>query len=510
MSTLIVTARTQTHIHLQTDDSGIAQEVYEFFTFFAPGYKFMPLYKNKLWDGKIRLFNLRTRLLPRGLLYHLTEFCKSREYTLSIAADIEETLGALPDYIKDPLESLVLSGATSSSISLRDYQLEAYRFATLNRRAVLVSPTGSGKSLIIYALIRWYLFNFPEDRKIIIIVPTTSLVEQMYKDFGDYSRLDSQEMFNAEVDVHRIYSGKEKNNITARVIVTTWQSAIMMPPPWFQCFGLVLGDEAHLFKAQSLTKIMDRLVNADYRIGTTGTLDGTQVNKLILEGCFGPVYQVTTTQKLISSETLASLKIHVLVLKYAEATRKAISKLKLKYADEIGWIVQNESRNRLITNLALDQQGNTLVLFNLVEKHGKPLYDQIKKKLASIPNNTRKLFFVSGEVETDERERTREITESESNAIIVASLGTFSVGINIRNLHNIIFASPTKSQVRVLQSIGRGLRKADNDQGTVVYDIADDISWGRKRNFTLEHAIDRIKIYQREEFDYQTHEVPII
>ena len=506
-SVIEVLAKSHAHIFLETDDSGILQEVHEHFTFFTPGYKFMPAYKNKLWDGKIRLFNLRSRLLPRGLLYALSEFCKSRDYRLNIASSILEPRSDI-EPPKDILDQLVLSGADGNAIELRDYQTEAYRFAIANRRGVLVSPTGSGKSLIIYALIRWFIDNFPEAEKVIVIVPTTSLVEQMYKDFGDYSRLEPHK-FNHEVAVHRIYSGKEKVNISARIIVTTWQSAITMPAAWFKDFGLVIGDEAHLFKAQSLTKIMDNLVNAEYRIGTTGTLDGTQVHRLILEGCFGPVYQVTTTKKLIEADTLAQLKIQVLVLKYNDATRKEVTSLKLKYPDEIAWITNNEPRNRLITNLAIDQQGNTLVLYNLVEKHGIPLYDRLKKKLLSTDPG-RQLFFVSGSVKTDERERIREIIEKETNAIIVASLGTFSVGINIKNLHNIIFASPSKSQIRVLQSIGRGLRKASNNQGTMVYDIADDLSWKKRRNFTLDHGIERIAIYNKEGFDYTTHLVDIL
>ena len=113
----------------------------------------------------------------------------------------------------------------------------------------------------------------------------------------------------------------------------------------------------------------------------------------------------------------------------------------------------------------------------------------------------RKLFYVSGETDVDTRESVREITEREKNAIIVASIGTFSTGINIRNLHNIIFASPSKSQIRVLQSIGRGLRKSDDGRVTELYDISDDLSWKTKKNYTLDHAAERIKIYSREKFD---------
>jgi superfamily II DNA or RNA helicase len=321
----------------------------------------------------------------------------------------------------------------------------------------------------------------------------------MYKDFADYSSDDPE--FDVEEDVHRIYSGKEKE-FEQSVVITTWQSAIKLNQIWFQQFGCVVGDEAHTFKAKSLTTIMSRLSLADMRVGTTGTLDGGQVNELTLMGNFGPVYKVTSTQTLIDSNTLADLKIEALVLKYSDETRKAFGKK--KYAEEIDFLVSHEKRNRFIANLALDQKGNSLVLYNLVKKHGEPLFKQIRDRAKD-----RKVFFVSGSVNAEEREKIREITEQEKNAIIVASVGTFSTGINIKSLNNIIFASPTKSQIRVLQSIGRGLRKSNNGQGTVVYDIADDLSWKSRKNYTLNHAISRVKIYDKESFKYKIHSINI-
>ena len=264
----------------------------------------------------------------------------------------------------------------------------------------------------------------------------------------------------------------------------------------------VYGDECHLFKAKSLTTIMNRLVNAELRIGTTGTIDGGQVNELTLIGNFGPIHKVITTKELIDSNTLADLSIQCLVLKYSDEVRKEFGKK--TYQEEITYIAEHEKRNNFITNLALDLKGNSLVIYNLVRKHGEPLFKRIREKAKG-----RKVFFVSGNVDAEERERIRSITEKEKNAIIVASAGTFSTGINIRNLHNIIFASPTKSQIRVLQSIGRGLRKSDNGQGTVIYDLADDLSWKKRKNYTLNHAVERVKIYNKEKFKYEIHEVPL-
>lgn len=490
----------ESKVLLRSDDSGILMELSEYFTFYAEGYKFMPAYRNKLWDGKIRLFDSRSQTIPYGLMKRVAEFCYERGYKLVY----DETLKNHSFYEREDLEKFINESTISLKDKLikpRDYQLDAIIHGIQNKRAILISPTGSGKSLIIYMMMRHYL-SHEMDKKVLVVVPTTSLVEQMYKDFESYSWQD--ESFDVEDDVHRIYSGKEKINFEASVVITTWQSAIKLPLSWFSGYGMVIGDEAHTFKAKSLTTIMNRLVNAGFRIGTTGTIDDAISNKMTLEGNFGPVYKVTTTKELIDADTLAQLTIQCLVLKYSDEERKACKGL--KYQDEIDHIVGHEKRNRFIVNLTCDQQGNSLVLYNLVEKHGKPLYNAFVEKLKGTG---RKVFFVSGAVNADERERIREVTEKEKNAVIVASVGTFSTGINIVNLHNIMFASPTKSQIRVLQSIGRGLRKTEDGQGTTIYDLADDLSWKKKKNYTLNHAIERVKIYAKEKFKYKIHEVPL-
>jgi len=154
--------------------------------------------------------------------------------------------------------------------------------------------------------------------------------------------------------------------------------------------------------------------------------------------------------------------------------------------------------------LALNLKGNSLILFTYVEKHGKILFESLTSQ-----NNTRKIFFIHGGVEAEDREAVRHITEKENDAIIVASYGTFSTGVNIRNLHNIIFASPTKSRIRSLQSIGRGLRLGDNKDTAVLYDIADDLRYGPYTNFTLKHYEERVKIYSEEKFVFTTSNVRI-
>jgi len=476
-------------------DFGQAQELNEFFSFFVPGYKFMPSFRNKVWDGKIRLFNVRNYTLPAGLIDHLEKFATQRGYTI----ESEKTEYGYPDDAAhneniDPKEVIDFIHSINLPHEIRDYQFDAVCRGLEKKRAILVSPTGSGKSLIIYVLLRYYLTKVAENyQKVLVVVPTTSLVEQMANDFKDYG-------YPLE-NVHKIYSGKDKDT-DCSIIISTWQSIYKLGGGWFEQFGMVIGDECHGFKSKSLTSIMNKCTEAGYRFGTTGTLDGTQTHELVLQGLFGRVHKVTTTRTLQDNDTLAKLEIRRIVLGYKDETDFG----KRSYQDEIDYIVRHEKRNNFVRNLALDQKGNTLVLFQFVEKHGKILFDLIEDKA----HNDRKVFFVSGSTDTSDREAIRKITEKQSDAIIVASLGTFSTGINIRNLHNIIFASPSKSQIRVLQSIGRGLRKSDDGRITQLYDITDDLSNGSsQQNFALLHSYERLKMYKTENFIYKTYKVEI-
>ena len=476
-------------------EPGFAAELSDYFSFYVPGYKFMPAYKNRVWDGKIKLFNRMTGELPAGLYVYLLKFASERSYSVDTEESDRYGLPIPQQLQPEQLEDL-LKDATLP-FQPRDYQYDAIGTALKRTRAILLSPTGSGKSFMIYLIMKYfhyYLTNGASPSKVLIIVPTTSLVEQMHQDFIDYG-------MHPDV-AHKIYSGKDKNT-DKPFIISTWQSIYKLPRKWFEQFGMILGDECHGFKSKSLSSIMNKSIFAKYRYGFTGTLDGTQTHKLMLEGLFGPVHKVTTTKALQDNNTLAPLDIKVLLLTYSEEIRKEFGKK--DYQDEIDFIVGNNSRNRLIRNLATSCKGNTLILFRLVDKHGKPLYDLINNKV----EEDRKVFFVSGDTDTSDREAIRGIVEKQNNAIIVASLGTFSTGINIRNLHNIIFASPSKSQIKVLQSIGRGLRKSDNGQDTTLFDLADDLHWKNRKNFTLLHSIERVKIYEKEQFNYQMIKVDI-
>lgn len=492
MADIAIKKKNNVYLTVQSEP-GIAQELADHFSFDAPGAKFHPLFRNKIWDGKIKLFSMFTKEVYVGLKTYLEHFAEVNNYTIDYSEYIETADKVSLEQLKEFINELNLSLPGDESI--RDYQLDAvYRSITDGRR-LLLSPTGSGKSLIIYCLLRW---NEKFGRRQLILVPTTSLVEQMYADFQSYSQNNG---WKVSESCSRIYAGHSKENLFP-IVISTWQSIYELPKKFFENYQVVFGDEAHTFKAKSLTGIMHKMVNTPYRIGTTGTLDGTKTHKLVLEGLFGSVYKVTSTKQLMDNDQLAELKIFGLVLQYPDDVKKACKDN--KYPDEMDFLCGYEPRNKFIRNLALNQKGNSLVLFQYVEKHGAILFDLIKAKAGD-----RKIFFVFGGTETIDRENIRSITEQETDAIIVASYGTFSTGINIRNLHNIIFASPTKSRIRNLQSVGRGLRKGDNKTYCNLYDIGDDLTWKARKNYTLLHMIERIKTYNDEHFEYQLVKVPL-
>jgi superfamily II DNA or RNA helicase len=323
-------------------------------------------------------------------------------------------------------------------------------------------------------------------------VPTTSLVSQLSSDFADYG-------FVSDRYIHRIFSGQDKQT-DKPITISTWHSIYKLPKEYFEQFDVVIGDEAHLFKAKSLTSILTKLSDCKYRFGFTGTLDGSNTHKLVLEGLFGPVRKVTTTAELMLKKHLAELDIKNIVLSYPDEVRKLAAKM--DYQTEIDYIVTLPARNKFIVNLALSLEGNTLVMFQFVEKHGQVLYDMLK-------DCGRKVFFVHGGVDGEDREQIRKILETEQNAIVIASAGTFSTGVNIPSLRHLISASPSKSQVRVLQSIGRVLRQSFGKDGATLYDIADDMTWKSKKNYTLIHFMERIKMYNEEKFNYKIYKVTL-
>ena len=462
-------------------DPSVGYELNDYFSFKVPGASFIPAVRAKSWDGIIRLYSVLTGYIYVGLLPYIESFCKQREYEIEYLSDFS------PDeYSLHEAREFVKSLNVPDIIKERDYQIEAFTYAIRARRMLMLSPTASGKSFIIYLITQYY------KRKTLIIVPYTSLVSQLYKDFIDYG-------FDSKSNVHMIYSGADKVS-DKQIIVSTWQSIYKMPKSYFDQFDVIIGDEAHLFKAKSLTSIMKKLSSTQYRFGLTGTLDGSQTHKLVLEGLFGAVRKIISTKELMDQGYLAQLTIKCIVLNYPDEVRKLIAKM--DYQTELDYIVRCQARNRFIKNLAISLEGNTLLLFQFVEKHGEVLHKMIKEE------TNRPVYYVSGKTEVEDREYIRQIVEKKEDAIIIAS-SVFTTGINMKNLHNVIFSSPSKAKIKTLQSIGRSLRTTEHKTEATLYDIADNFTWKSKHNYTILHFMERVKIYLNEEFKYKIYNVKI-
>ena len=485
---MLVSKKNEVYVKLTEVEPSVAAELNDFFTFEVPGFKYMPAYKSRMWDGKIRLYNIMNGEIYMGLLPYIEEYLQKNGEDYELEEGLRSKRSVARSVVQGFVRGLrpTLGGRR---IKIRDYQLDAIAHAIATNRSLLISPTASGKSLIIYCLVRYYHLK---ELKTLILVPTTSLVEQMYKDFEEYG-------WSSGTYCQKIYQGYDRK-VVKDVVISTWQSIHRMPNAYFRQFGCVFGDEAHLFKAKSLTGIMTKLHQCKYRFGLTGTLDGTQTHRLVLEGLFGKAKYVVTTKELMDNKTLANLKIKCIILQYPEEDKNVVKDF--EYAEELEYIVTKTERNTFLCKLMDHLSGNTLCLFQFVEKHGKILHDLLKYL-------DRPVFFVYGGVSTQDREEIRDIVENEKNAIIIASYGTFSTGINIRNLNNIVFSSPSKSKIRVLQSLGRGLRRSKTKDTVTLFDISDDLSYKGRPNFTFRHFKERLNIYSDQQFNYDIDKVKL-
>ncbi len=480
MTQIVVDYVDEVHIKVRSERH-VEQELSEMFSFEIPASKFMarnnPRFKN--WNGKIYLYSLKTKKVYYGLLDKIKEYAQENGY---------DFINNIPDdkihYNDETISEFIKS--LNLPFEPRDYQVNGFKDCINSNRRLIVSPTGSGKSMSIYMLSRFY----ENENKILIVVPTTNLVEQLEGDFHDYGY---------KKDIQKIYSGKSKD-ITEKITISTWQSLLNMPKEWFEQFSVVIFDEAHTCKSKSLTSILCAVDRCKYRFGFTGTLQSDEVNVLILEGLFNTYHKVITASELMDRKELAQLDIDIIMLGYDKEIKKQCSGL--DYQQEVEFLISNPKRNKFIFNLTKNLKGNTLILFQRVEAHGKILYEAMKDRMENV-------FFLHGKIPGIERQKIIKQIDKLENSVIIASYGVLKLGVNIPNLNNAIFASPYKSNIIVIQSVGRILRISSKKTKAKLYDISDDLSYKNKPNFTYNHLLERVKIYNEEGYKYQVHQYAI-
>jgi superfamily II DNA or RNA helicase len=470
-------------------DRSIALELSESLSYDVPGAKFISSYKNGSWDGKIRLFNLGSRQIASGLVDHIIEWAKKREYTYEIVTDdVCDPPGYKTpnlDYlaVKEYMESLNLH-AGGHKLIIREYQVDGVYAALHNRNAILLSSVGSGKSMMLYCIVRYISEEL--SGRVLLIVPTVGLTSQILNDFKDYS---SDNGFDADANVHMISSGVSKET-RKPIVISTFQSLKDVSPDWLNSFKGIISDEGHKIQAASFKAIYGKATEVPFRLACTGTLHDMKVNVLEMIALTGPVHDISSAKSLIEAGQLVPMKIKAVILNYPDEIKKAFTKV--EYADEIGWITTNEKRNNFIRNLAARCKGTTLILFRFQE-HGQTLYDKIKEAVGDL----REVHLIDGNVSKDDREEIR-LSSNNTDAIVIASYGTTSAGVNLPAIENIIIAHPVKSKITLLQSIGRGLRLKAGKTHCNLYDIGDNISWKSHVNHTFKHFGERLKLMTAE------------
>ncbi|EPH6832484.1 DEAD/DEAH box helicase family protein [Shigella sonnei] len=485
------------HVRIECDESTF-YELRDFFSFEADGYKFNPKYRYGQWDGRIRLLDYN-RLLPYGLVGQIKKFCSNMSYSVWIDPKIFET----EDLTREDFDAWlskqeIYSG--NAKIEPHWYQKDAVYEGLVNRRRILNLPTSAGKSLIQALLARYYLENY--EGKILIIVPTTALTTQMANDFVDY-RLFSHSM------IKKIGGGADKADRAkndAPIIVGTWQTVVKQPKEWFSQFGMMMNDECHLATGKSISSIIAGLNNCMFKFGLSGSLRDGKANVMQYVGMFGEIFRPVSTSKLMEDGQVTELKINSIFLRYPD---EFATKLKGKtYQEEVKIITGLKRRTKWIAQLSVKlakKDENAFVMFKHVT-HGKEIFEAIKEL------GYEKVYYVSGEVDTETRNALKVMAENGKGIIIVASYGVFSTGISVKNLHHVIFAHGVKSKIIVLQTVGRVLRKHGSKAVATVWDLIDDAgvkpkSLNTKKKYThlnylLKHGIDRIQRYADEKFNY--------
>lgn len=494
-----VTKLNEVFIRIDTD-KGILKELYEHFGFFAKNYKFNPLFKNTNWDGKIRLFNLTNQTIYTGLIHEVIGFANKNNYDLDVNysdfAETELSKNEAIDFIKRIIKEVKIPDFEQE---IREYQLESFIKMIRSNRLLLLSPTSSGKSFMIYLLHRWY------NLKTLIVTDSTSAVHQMARDFVTYGYDENK--------IHKIYSGQEKDK-QSNVVVSTFQSMASLSDEYLNQFNVVVIDECWHAHAKSFRNFMERITTAKYRFGVSGTLDkDIKIDEMMLIGLFGKLTRLTTTAELIDQGYVSDIKIKNIILQYGNETKDEFylksSNLKSKelYNFEINFLENNSKRNNFIKNLACSLDGNTLLFFRHKE-HGEKLFELIKKEIEKQGKG--KALLAHGGVEGEKRlEIASEIENTESGIVAIVSYGTFQAALSIKNVHNLIFGLPTKSINRVLQSIGRGLRLHKTKKFVNLHDIADNLITKDNRNITIRHFTKRLKIYNNEKFKVKIYNIKL-
>lgn len=498
---------------------------------FADGYLWNPKYKIGAWDGRVPFYRVSgsSMLVPKGLLFYLEELFKENDIEYSIEKDTYENITRAE--VDDFIESLEIP------FNPYEYQKQCVYESLTKGRVTNVAATGSGKSLMIYMLMRYMLQT---DRTVMIIVPNIMLVNQIYSDFKEYGFKDIDSY------VQRIGGEHKDKEITKACVITTWQSQYKRDNEFYDRDAIII-DECHGVGVDSQIKetILPKAIKAKYRWGFTGTLPKSEISRLSIFSALGAPNRVINAQGLIEAGLATPVQIKAILLHYNQEDSEFVHRQK-SYPKEEEFMMQHLKRNDVLVSIInkISKKGNALVLYSKIA-HGDfllkllirkktgldvtsfevirevkgnisklqadtkyfvktPLTEAVKKTLsknALNPSNfveldSLNIFCVDGSINSSERERIRVLLEHKDDAIVLATLKTFSTGINVRKLHSLVLASSTKSEITIGQSIGRIMRLHNTKEKVTVYDIVDVMLGKRgKENYFFKHFGERFAEY---------------
>lgn len=496
-------------------ESYIEMEIQDKFSFLVPDYKHDPRVKRGHWDGYKRLYNRANKTFPIGLVLPLLRFLKSQKYTYTLDKSLIPNNDISIEDIKSICEEIIDPHDNGKPISLYDHQLDAVHHMLSLGRSLCLSSTSSGKSLIIYTALRiLQLLPELEDKKFFVVVPSGHLVEQMYSDFENYANGST---IKWSVGKHCQKISKDyKKSIDRQIVITTWQSLKNIPRYALDSMAALFVDEVHGAKADVLSRIISDSIYCPMKHGLTGSLDGFESNEMFIEGMFGPRKVIMTAKESIDKGVATPIKVNSIILKYSDSIKKDFAEVLYKtedgkkrnskewYSTEKDFVYSLEQRKKFIKNLALSLEGNTLILFDTIDKYQIPIYEMLKEEYDEV-------YLINGDVSNEERDKIKARMEKGDKKIItLATYGTMAVGVSIKNMKNMIFASSTKAMIRIIQSIGRLMRKHANKNVATIYDVVDDLSMGRKyQGYMISHGKKRVKIYADERHPVKFYPVEI-
>jgi superfamily II DNA or RNA helicase len=465
-----------------SEDEGIREDLYQYFRFEEP--TFTPNKFSK-WDGSVRLYDKRSGKISYGLLSTVIAFAHDRQLTIDIDPAFKQDIKPITEeQINEWCDTLDLRDG-DNKISPYDYQRAGLYLAIKYSRVTLLAATSAGKSLLQYLIIRFH--QQLNTGRILLIVPSINLVTQMYGDFKNYSTANG---WDADKNCHMVYDGRTPYT-NKPVVISTWQSLKDLEPDYFQQFSVMLGDECHTFSGECLEKIGKNCTNAYSRVGLTGTLKKDKLHPLQVQQHFGPIRRIVTTKQLQDAGRAAKTQVHIIQLEHTTDDRKNLDG---EYQKEIEFLIGHPYRNKIIKGLAKTLKGNTLILFDRIDAHLKIVAKELQDEMPH-----KRVLIITGEVENDERNVIKAEMEVGEDIVLLASFGTVSTGVSIKRLHNLVFAHPSKSVIRILQSLGRLLRLHSSKDVANIYDIVDVMMYYGKINHAMRHGAERLGFYTEEQ-----------